>query len=137
MNTSILQSLPFPPSVKDELQAMGEEFSTGLIQRVSEETFLVRDVKRMQEHQFGVLHMRFPKPKLQKAGGPAAPPTFYCPCATFRRFSSLTSHSGGGTGFQKGAYTSTCACGHLHPTRILQGSSPVTFVQDMQVLLYF
>jgi len=97
VNTSILQSLPFPPSVKDELQAMGEEFSTGLIQRVSEETFLVRDVKRTQEHQFGVLHMRFPKPKLQKAGGPAAPPTFYCPCATFRRFSSLTSHSGGGT----------------------------------------
>ena len=55
VNTSILQSLPFPPSVKEELQAMREEFSTGIIQRVSEETFLVRDVKRTQEHQFGVL----------------------------------------------------------------------------------
>ena len=62
VNTSTLQSLPFPPSVKEELQAMREEFSTGIIQRISEETFLVRDVKRTQEHQFGVLHMRFPKP---------------------------------------------------------------------------
>ena len=35
---------------------MKGEFSTGLIQRVSEETFLVRDLKRTQEHQFGVLH---------------------------------------------------------------------------------
>jgi len=97
VNTSILQSLPFPPSVKEELQAMKGEFSTGLIQRVSEETFLVRDLKRTQEHQYGVLHMRFLKPKLQRAGDLPAPPTFHCPCATFRRFSSLTSHSGGGT----------------------------------------
>ena len=33
VNTSILQSLPFPPSVKEELQAMKGEFSTGLIQK--------------------------------------------------------------------------------------------------------
>ena len=56
VNTSILQSLPFPPSVKEELQAMKREYSNGLIQRVSEETLLVRDLKRTQEHQFGVLH---------------------------------------------------------------------------------
>ena len=56
VNTSTLQSLPFPPSVKEELQAMKGGFSTGLIQRVSEETFLVRDLKRTQEHQSGVLH---------------------------------------------------------------------------------
>ena len=33
---------------------MKGEFSTDLIQRVSEGTFLVRDLKRTLEHQFGV-----------------------------------------------------------------------------------
>ena len=36
--------------------------------------------------------------------------------------------------FRKGAYTSMCACRHLHPTRTLQGSSLVTFLQNMQVI---
>lgn len=35
VNTSILQSLPFPPSVKEELQAMKGGFSTGLMNRES------------------------------------------------------------------------------------------------------
>ena len=35
--------------------------------------------------------------KKKKNSDLPAPPTFHCPCATFRRFFSLTSHSGGGT----------------------------------------
>lgn len=83
LNTSLLQSLPFPLEVKEELQMMEGECSTGLIQRVSEETFMVRNLKWMQEYQFSVIHLRFSKPKLQST---PTPPIFHCPCSTYRRF---------------------------------------------------
>ena len=89
LDVSLLSTLPFPQSVKEKMQEMTTHHANSrTIQRVSDETFLVRNAKCSQEHQFGMLHVRLSK---------AVPPTFHCPCDTYRRYSSVTAHSGGGT----------------------------------------
>ncbi len=88
LNEAALQQLPFPPSTKTELMALHERH-TNLIKRVSPETFLVQG-EVSQQHQFGLLHVRFTKTKNSS-------PKFYCPCSSFARFPSQTAHSGGGT----------------------------------------
>ena len=89
LDRSLLSALPFPQSIKEKMQEMSAKHANNrLIQRVSDETFLLRNAQCSQEHQFGVLHVRLSK---------AVPPTFHCPCNTYRRYSSVTAHSGGGT----------------------------------------
>lgn len=92
LDVDALSQLPFPPSIRQELQKMKEQCPT-LIQRVSGDSFLVRTRECSQEHPLGLLHVRFrvqqqplPKSEPRPAMGQ---PSFHCPCNTFQRFSSL------------------------------------------------
>ena len=70
-----------------------------LIQRVSGNSFLIRDRECSQERPLGLLHVRFRAPHEQPlpdnceprptTTAPEPRPSFYCPCRTFQRFSSL------------------------------------------------
>ena len=91
-----LPELPFPKKTREELELLFHTSGGSLLQRVSEEMFLVRNAQPTQEHQFGVLHVRFSL-KSKNAAKAAAPPMFICPCSAYKRFSSLTAHAGGGT----------------------------------------
>ena len=54
-----LPELPFPKKIREELELLFHTSGGNLLQRVSEEMFLVRNAQPTQEHQFGVLHVRF------------------------------------------------------------------------------
>ena len=86
LNPRLLNEMPFPATVCENLQKMNSR-GANLIQRVSEESFLVRDPKLTQAHPLGLLHVRFSKNKTPSS----APPTFYCPCTVFKGFSSTQS----------------------------------------------
>ena len=80
LSADLLHTLPFPPIVRDELQLAAQKLNGNLIRRVSEESFLVQNVKRTQEHQFGLMHVRLSKTKGEPSGL-----TFHCPCSTYKR----------------------------------------------------
>lgn len=82
LHTDILPELPFPLSIKTDLLKLKESASF-LIERVSSESFAVRDKGCSQEHPLGLLHVRFRKSDTSKHR-----PTFYCPCHVFQRFSA-------------------------------------------------
>ena len=81
----ILSELPFPPSIKNDLEKL-KEGTSSLIERVSNESFAVRDKRCSQEHPLGLLHVRFRKCEPR--------PTFHCPCQTFQSFSAQISGAG-------------------------------------------
>lgn len=92
---SLLPDLPIPPSVKNDLQKLADEALVPL-QRVSKESFVIRDLEQSQEHPLGLLHVWFwktsaePHP-LSDSGETCvlfASYTFYCPCNVFKRYSS-------------------------------------------------
>ena len=76
---SVIPELPFPPSIMSDLHNLKESASS-LIERVSSESFAVRDKGCSQQQPLGLLHVRFRNSE--------ARPTFYCPCHTFQRFSA-------------------------------------------------
>ena len=82
LSADLLHTLPFPPNVREELQLAAQTLNGNLIRRVSEETFLVQNTKRTQEHQFGLMHVRMYKTK----SGPNSSRTFHCPCSTYKRY---------------------------------------------------
>lgn len=86
LNPRLLDEMPFPATVRENLQRMNSR-GANLIQRVSEESFLVRNPEMTQAHPLGLLHVRFSKNKTPSS----APPTFFCPCTVFKRFSSAQS----------------------------------------------
>ena len=98
LNVDVLSQLPIPPSIKQELQQMKAQAPV-LIQRVSGNSFLIRDRECSQERPLGLLHVRFSTPHQQPLPDNCEPrppttgseprPSFYCPCRTFQRFSSL------------------------------------------------
>jgi len=55
-NVSLLPDLPIPPSVKNDLQKLADEPLVPL-QRVSKESFVIRDLEQSQEHPLGLLHV--------------------------------------------------------------------------------
>ena len=92
LNPEVLKKLPFPLAIQQSLQSKSQQ-TMNLIQRVSDETFAV-GVEQTQEHQLGLLHVRFGK---AKSTTPATLPTFYCPCTAYKRYSSVHSVGGGTT----------------------------------------
>lgn len=86
LNTHLLNEMAFPATVRENLRLMNSR-GANLIQRVSEETYLVRNAELTQAHPLGLLHVRFSKSKKLNS----APPTFYCPCTAYKRFSSAQS----------------------------------------------
>ena len=55
-----LEKAAFPPSVKKELTSLHNK-SVSIISRVSDETFVVWNCTRSQEHPLGLLHVRMTK----------------------------------------------------------------------------
>ena len=88
LDTDVLSNLPIPRSIRRELQVMKEE-APALVQRVSSDSFVVRNRECTQEHLLGLLHVRFRAQQLLPKSGCEPRPSFYCPCHTFQRFSSL------------------------------------------------
>lgn len=86
LNPRLLNEMPFPATVHENLQRMNSR-GANLIQRVSEESFLVRNPEMTQTHPLGLLHVRFSKNTTPSS----APPTFFCPCTVSKRFSSAQS----------------------------------------------
>ena len=88
LDIDVLSNLPIPCSIRQELQVMKEE-APALVQRVSSDSFVVRNRECTQEHLLGLLHVRFRAQQLLPKSGCEPRPSFYCPCHTFQRFSSL------------------------------------------------
>ena len=86
LNPHLLDEMTLPATVRENLRLMTSR-GTNLIQRVSEETYLVRSVELTQAQPLGLLHVRFSKSKTLNS----APPTFYCPCTAYKRLSSAQS----------------------------------------------
>ena len=64
LHVDVLTKLPIPLSIKQELQQMKEQAPV-LIQRVSGNSFLIRDRECSQERLLGLLHVRFRAPHEQ------------------------------------------------------------------------
>ena len=79
------KALPSPPPIMSELQQLHSS-STPIIQRVSDESFVICDKQQTQEHPLGILHVRFKKASHEPS---STSNQFHCPCHAFKRFLAL------------------------------------------------
>ena len=136
LNPRLLNEMPFPATVRENLQRMNSK-GANLIQRVSEESFLVRNREMTQAHPRSLLHVRFSKNKT-----PSSAPPIPSVRAQFLRDSLVLELSPvvpqQHLEFQKGVYTFTSASGLLLPMKsslrsILASASLNSLKQDLKV----
>ena len=86
---SVLSELAIPPDMREKLLKL-YTVSPHLIQRVSGEMFVVRDIHETQQHPLGLLHVRLQR--TDKTSSIAQRhQLFFCPCSSFKAATSSSS----------------------------------------------
>ena len=88
LNQAKLDELPIPLRYKTEIRSLLKQ-SPYIIQRVSSESFAVRDNHESQEHPLGLLHVQLQRAKqIRQEQHQSVQKPFYCPCSAFHQYHS-------------------------------------------------
>lgn len=88
LNQAKLDTLPIPLRYKTEIRSLLKQ-SPYIIQRVSSESFAVRDSHESQEHPLGLLHVQLQRAKqIRQEQHQSVQKPFYCPCSAFHQYHS-------------------------------------------------